>query len=47
MAHITVTPPAYDKNNPEDTIRQLCDYNTKLQEELQWLLTQMEKKIQK
>lgn len=44
MAHITVTPPAYDKNDPEGTIRKLCEYNARLLEELQWLLTQMEKK---
>lgn len=45
MAHITVTPPVYDGKDPEGTIRKLCEYNAKLQEELQWLLTQMEKKL--
>ena len=47
MAHITATPPVYDRTDPEGTIRKLCEYNAKLQEELQWMLTQMEKKIQK
>lgn len=47
MANISVTPPQYDIRDPQGTIRKLCEYNVKLQEELQWLLTQMEKKIEK
>lgn len=47
MANITVTPPVYDRTDPDKTLRQLCEYNAKLQEELQWCLTQLEKKIKK
>lgn len=44
MANISVHPPSYDRNDLEGTVRKLCDYSIKLQEELQWILTQMEKK---
>jgi hypothetical protein len=47
MANISVTPPVYDRNDPEGTIKKLCEYSAKLQEELQWVLTQMEKQIEK
>lgn len=47
MANITTTPPGFDRNDMEGTVRKLCEYTARLQEELQWLLTQMEKKMQK
>ena len=47
MANITVTPPAFDRNDLEGTVKRLCDYNARLQEELQWLLTQVAKQNQK
>lgn len=45
MANITTTPPNFDRNDVEGTVRKLCEYTARLQEELQWLLTQMEKKM--
>lgn len=47
MANITVSPPSFDHNDLEGTVKKLCDYNIKLQEELQFLLTQMAKQSQK
>lgn len=44
--HITVHPPAFDRNDVEGTVKQLCDYNIKLQEEIQFLLTQLAKQNQ-
>ena len=45
MTHITVTPPVYDKQDLEGTIKRLCDYNVMLNEQLQYCLTLMEKQI--
>lgn len=41
--HITVHPPGFDRNDMEGTVKKLCDYNIKLQEELQFLLDQLAK----
>ena len=43
MANISTTPPVFDGNNLEGTVKKLCEYSARLQEELQWILTQMEK----
>lgn len=46
MANITVTPPYFDPRDLEGTVKKLCDYNIKLQEELQFLLAQMDRQSQ-
>ena len=47
MANISVTPPGFDRNDPEGTLKRLCEYEAKLHEELSWLISQLEKKIAK
>ena len=44
--NISVHPPAFDRNDVEGTVKKLCDYNIKLQEELQFLLLQLAKQRQ-
>lgn len=46
MAKLTVTPPTFVKTDPEGTVKKLCDYNIKLQEQLQFSLTAIEKRIE-
>ena len=47
MAKITVSPPPFNGSDLEGTVKKLCEYSTKLAEELQWALNQLEKKIGK
>jgi hypothetical protein len=44
MAKITAQPPAFDKNDLAGTLKKMCDYCAKLNEELQFALSQIEKK---
>ncbi len=46
MAKISVNPPTFQKTDPEDTVKRLCDYNIKLQEQLQFSLTAIERRIE-
>ena len=47
MANISVSPPTFDRNDVEGTVKKLCEYDAKLHEELSWLISQLEKKIGK
>lgn len=39
-------PPAYDRNNVPETVKQVCDYLIQLQEQLDFQLEQMQKLLQ-
>lgn len=45
MAKITAQPPLFDKNDLEGTLKKMCEYSAKLNEELQFALSQLEKQV--
>ena len=42
---LSTKPPAFDRANPESTIKALCNYLIQLQEELDFQLEQMQKML--
>jgi hypothetical protein len=43
---LSTKPPAFDRANVEGTVKNLCDYLIRLQEELDFTLEQMQKLLQ-
>ena len=40
---LSTKPPVFDRNDPEGTVKNLCNYLIQLQEELDFTLEQMKK----
>lgn len=40
---LSTKPPAYDKNDPEGTLRRICNYLYELYEELDFTLKQLQR----
>ena len=45
MAKITANPPTFNEDDLKGTLKKLCEYNVKLNEELQFALAQIEKQV--